>query len=52
MSTKTPCAICAWRENCNKRFSMSGSTMHCADFAKDISIKDPALAKEAPVPEK
>jgi hypothetical protein len=34
------CAICAWRENCNKRFSVSDGGAHCPDFSRDISIKD------------
>ncbi len=34
------CAVCAWRETCNKKFSMSGSDASCSDFVKDVSIKD------------
>ena len=33
------CAICAWRETCNKKFSMSGKDANCSDFVKDVSIK-------------
>ncbi len=33
------CAVCAWRETCNKRFSMSGKDITCPDFVKDVSIK-------------
>ena len=34
------CAVCAWRETCNKKFSMSGMDANCSDFVKDISIKE------------
>ena len=34
------CAVCAWRENCNKRFSVCDSGAHCPDFSRDISTKD------------
>ena len=33
------CAVCAWRETCNKKFSMSGKDTNCSDFVKDVSIK-------------
>ena len=34
------CAVCAWRETCNKKFSMSGKDTNCSDFVKDVSIKE------------
>ncbi len=34
------CVICAWRETCNKKFSMSGKDVNCSDFVKDVSIKE------------
>ena len=34
------CAVCAWRETCNKKFSMSGKDANCSDFVKDVSIKE------------
>ena len=33
------CVICAWREKCAKRFSVSDGGAHCPDFTKDVSIK-------------
>lgn len=33
------CAICAWRETCQKKFSVSGRSMHCPDFVRDVTIK-------------
>lgn len=33
------CTICAWRETCNKKFSISGKDTNCSDFVKDVSIK-------------
>ena len=37
------CAICAWRENCQKRFSVSTDALgnvHCPDYTRDLKIKD------------
>ncbi|MCE5194053.1 MAG: hypothetical protein LLF28_01135 [Nitrospiraceae bacterium] len=33
------CTLCAWRETCQKKFSISGKDLRCPDFARDISIK-------------
>ena len=43
------CSICAWRENCNKKFSISGKSIRCPDFVKDMTVKtgeQPAGDKE------
>lgn len=38
---KTLCVICAWRENCQKRFmAKKDVSFKCPDFVKDISIRD------------
>jgi cytidylate kinase len=40
---KTLCIICAWREHCQKRFSITqhgGVNIHCPDFTRDYAIKD------------
>ena len=40
---KRYCSICAWRENCQKRFSVttdSVGNVHCPDFTRDLAIKD------------
>ncbi len=37
------CAICAWRGNCQKRFSVSTDAqgfVHCPDYSRDMSIKE------------
>jgi hypothetical protein len=34
------CAICAWRETCQKKFSISGRAVHCPEFVRDIRIKN------------
>ncbi len=36
------CTICAWRENCQKRFIERGdkSDLHCIDYTRDVTIKD------------
>lgn len=36
------CALCAWRENCSKRFCIPDSGARCPDFTRDVSIKDDA----------
>lgn len=33
------CAICAWRENCAKKFCVADGGAHCPDFTRDISLK-------------
>jgi hypothetical protein len=33
------CAVCAWRETCQKKFSLSGRDVNCSDFTRDITIK-------------
>jgi hypothetical protein len=40
---KKYCSICAWRLNCQKRFSVStdfSGNVHCPDYTRDLSIKD------------
>ncbi len=34
------CAVCAWRATCQKKFSISGRSMHCPDFVRDVTIKE------------
>lgn len=34
------CAICAWRATCQKKFSVSGRSMYCPDFVRDVTIKE------------
>ncbi|MBI4827185.1 MAG: hypothetical protein HY807_12325 [Nitrospirae bacterium] len=42
------CAVCAWRADCNKKFSISGKDIRCADFSRDISIKEaPTKGRES-----
>ena len=35
------CAICAWRENCNKKFCVPDGGARCPEYTRDISIKNP-----------
>ncbi len=40
---KKYCSICAWRENCIKRFHVSidsSGYVHCPDYTRDLAIKD------------
>jgi len=40
MAERTICAVCAWRATCQKKFSMSGRDVRCADYVKDLSIRE------------
>ncbi len=33
------CVICAWRENCKKKFSYKDGQLNCPDFSEDLKIK-------------
>lgn len=38
---QTFCIICAWRENCQKRFLQGKDIqLRCPDFTRDLMIKD------------
>jgi hypothetical protein len=42
-SEKKYCAICAWKVNCQKRFSVATDAqgcVRCPDYSRDLSIKD------------
>lgn len=43
MSDKRVCSICAWRQNCQKRFIVSTDALfnvNCADYTRDVTIRD------------
>lgn len=43
------CAVCAWRENCQKKFSISGKDIRCPDFVRDLRVKvEPADEEGGP----
>ena len=42
--SRQSCAVCAWRETCAKRFSVTDGGARCPDFSRDISIKEPDAA--------
>lgn len=48
---KTICLICAWREQCQKRFSLPTGAK-CPDFVRDISIKSEEEEEEIKEEEK
>ncbi|OGW38166.1 MAG: hypothetical protein A2Y97_01590 [Nitrospirae bacterium RBG_13_39_12] len=50
-STVSICATCAWRATCQKKFSVSGRDMRCAEFVRDVTIKE-APQEEEPTKEK
>jgi len=40
---KRYCSICAWRQNCQKRFSVitdASGCVRCPDYSRDLAIKD------------
>jgi hypothetical protein len=39
-STKLVCAICAWRATCQKKFTVSGRDLRCAEFVQDVTIRE------------
>lgn len=45
-SQKEACVLCAWRESCQKRFSLSGKDVRCPDFVRDMSIREEADREE------
>ncbi|MBI5483083.1 MAG: hypothetical protein HY888_01325 [Deltaproteobacteria bacterium] len=40
--SRQSCAICAWRQNCSKKFCIPDNGSRCPDFTRDVSIKDTA----------
>lgn len=40
------CAICAWRETCAKKFSVTDGGARCPDFCRDLTIRTPAEQNE------
>ncbi len=45
---KKLCILCAWRENCLKKFRFSdGVALHCPEFCRDLTIKDQKEAIES-----
>jgi hypothetical protein len=46
MSDRSLCPICAWRGDCSKKFK-AGAGIHCPDFSRDMTIKNPELEEEA-----
>jgi hypothetical protein len=38
-SNRTICVICAWRQTCNKKFSMDvATTTKCPEFTRDVTL--------------
>jgi len=36
---RTICVVCAWRENCQKKFTFSSSgSARCPDYTRDMTI--------------
>lgn len=45
--SRQSCAVCAWRETCAKRFSVTDGGARCPDYSRDITIKDPDAEQPA-----
>ena len=46
---KRSCSICAWRENCQKRFASSSDiALRCPEYARDVTLKEPPGKYRAP----
>ncbi len=43
----TICVTCAWRQTCNKKFSMDGATTtRCPEYTRDVTLKPPPSDKK------
>jgi hypothetical protein len=40
------CAICAWRENCAKKFCVADGGAHCPDYTRDVAFKEDSCPDE------
>ena len=36
------CLVCAWRADCQKKFTISKNARFCPDFSKDLLLKEDA----------
>jgi len=43
-TTKDICIVCAWRADCQKRFSMKAG-VSCPDFVRDITLSEEETEK-------
>jgi hypothetical protein len=44
---RTLCVMCAWRQTCNKKFSMDGATTtRCPEYTRDLTLKAPPETRE------
>jgi|YelNatPaOPRAMG01_1025707.scaffolds.fasta_scaffold112908_2 hypothetical protein len=34
------CLVCAWRADCQKKYSISKNARYCPEFSRDLSIKE------------
>jgi len=35
------CVICAWRGECQKKFSVPDGGARCPDFTRDVTVRNP-----------
>lgn len=48
VETEGVCSVCAWRETCQKKFSLSGRDVSCADFTRDMKVAETEGEKDEP----
>jgi cytidylate kinase len=49
MLNQQVCSICAWRENCQKRFQVtvdSHFNVHCPDYTRDVRIREEEISEK------
>lgn len=34
------CVVCAWRETCQKKYTLSGRDLRCPDFVRDMLFQE------------
>jgi len=44
LDARKQCAVCAWRETCQKKFTIKESSPHCADFSRDRTLPEEEVA--------
>ncbi len=40
MAVHKQCAVCAWRETCNKKHTIREQSLNCPDFCRDSALPE------------
>ena len=50
---KRSCIVCAWRENCQKRFTSSPDiALRCPEYVRDVTLRETVGKENVPEEEK